>query len=290
MKKSQNMPEWPEQVKKIVRLALDEDIGSGDITTDAIYCGREKGVARVVSREAGILAGVELAKYVLRQVSEEVKVTSLIHDGEPLDRGMEIARIKGPLAPVLRAERTLLNFLQRMSGIATQTHAYTRLLASYPTKILDTRKTVPGHRYLDKLAVRLGGGENHRMRLDDRFLIKENHIRMAGGINEAISLCVAYRNGHALNTVIEIEVTSLEELDQVIADGRVEFVMLDNMDLREMKTAVDRVQNFFFTEASGNVTLNNLQAIADTGVDFISSGALTHSVRSLDISMLVDHL
>ncbi|MDG5768004.1 carboxylating nicotinate-nucleotide diphosphorylase [Balneolales bacterium ANBcel1] len=282
------MQKWPDEVKKLVRLALDEDLGAGDITTNAIYSGSETGSARIVSREDGVLAGVNLAGYILAQVSSDVKFTPLLRDGEPLGNGVEIARIEGPLAPILSAERTILNFMQRMSGIATRTCAFTRSLASTRTRILDTRKTAPGHRYLDKMAVRIGGGNNHRMRLDDRFLIKENHIRMAGGIERAIDLCLDYRKQNRLDAAIEIEVSSLEELDQVIAHGGVEYVMLDNMSLEMVKAAVIRVDRRFLLEASGNVTLENLAAIGETGVDFISSGALTHSVPAMDISLLVD--
>ncbi len=283
------MQNWPDEVKKLVRLALEEDMGSGDITTDAIYTGKETGSAKLVSRQDGVLAGVDLAEFILEQVSDEVAFTPLLRDGEPLSDGIEIARLSGPLAPILSAERTMLNFLQRMSGIATRTCAFTKKLASTRARILDTRKTAPGHRYLDKLAVRTGGGTNHRIRLDDRFLIKENHIRMAGGITSAIDHCLKYRNSNNLDAAIEIEVTSLEELDQVIAHGKVEYVMLDNMSLEMMKEAVNRVQNRFFVEASGNVTLDKLAAIGETGVDFVSAGALTHSVPAMDISLLVDH-
>ena len=282
------MQQWPEHVQRIVSLALEEDLGSGDITTNAIFSGKESGSAILVSREDGVLAGIGLAESIQRLVSDKVRFETALKDGARLSPGMVIARLDGPLAPILSAERTLLNFLQRMCGIATQTDRYVRELESTGTRILDTRKTAPGHRYLDKLAVRVGGGTNHRMRLDDRFLIKENHIRMAGGIEQAIALCSGYRGQHGLEAGIEIEVTNLEELQEVLDCGGVEYVMLDNMPLDEMSEAVRRVEGRFMTEASGNVTLERLHAIAETGVDFISSGALTHSVRAMDISLLVD--
>ncbi len=275
-------------MQRIVSLALEEDLGSGDITTNAIFSGKESGSAILVSREDGVLAGIGLAESIQRLVSDKVRFETALKDGARLSPGMVIARLDGPLAPILSAERTLLNFLQRMCGIATQTDRYVRELESTGTRILDTRKTAPGHRYLDKLAVRVGGGTNHRMRLDDRFLIKENHIRMAGGIEQAIALCSGYRGQHGLEAGIEIEVTNLEELQEVLDCGGVEYVMLDNMPLDEMSEAVRRVEGRFMTEASGNVTLERLHAIAETGVDFISSGALTHSVRAMDISLLVD--
>lgn len=282
------MQTWPEHVERIVKLALEEDIGSGDITTRAIYSGCETGSATLVSRENGVLAGLDLAGWILLQVSTEVSFAPAAADGDRLSPGMVIARIEGPLAPILSAERTMLNFLQRMSGIATRTHRYSSELASTRTRILDTRKTAPGHRYLDKMAVRTGGGTNHRMRLDDRFLIKENHIRLAGGIDKAIRLCRDYRDRNGLQAAIEIEVTDLQELQQVIDHGGVEYVMLDNMSLELMAEAVGMVDGRFLTEASGNITLERLRPIAGTGVDFISSGALTHSVKAMDISLLVD--
>ncbi len=281
------MRQWPEHVQRIVSLALEEDLGSGDITTNAIYSGSETGSAILVTREDGVLAGIGLAAFIQHIVSEQVTFETALKDGDRLSTGKIVARMRGPLAPILSAERTLLNFLQRMSGIASQTRRYVRELESTGTRILDTRKTAPGHRYLDKLAVRAGGGTNHRMCLDDRFLIKENHIRMAGSIAKAIALCASYRQQHGLKAGIEIEVTNLAELREVLDSGGVDYVMLDNMTLDEMREAVCRVDGRFLTEASGNVTLERLRDIAATGVDFISAGALTHSVKAMDISLLL---
>jgi len=281
------MQKWPEHVQRIVSLALEEDLGSGDITTNAIYSGSETGSAILVTREEGVLAGIGLAAFIQHVVSDEVTFETSLKDGGRLSPGLVVARMHGPLAPILSAERTLLNFLQRMCGIASQTHRFVRELESTNTRILDTRKTAPGHRYLDKLAVRAGGGTNHRMCLDDRFLIKENHIRMAGSIGKAIALCASYRQQHGLEAGIEIEVTSLAELREVLDCGGVDYVMLDNMPLDDMRRAVRRVDGRFLTEASGNVTLERLRDIAATGVDFISAGALTHSVKAMDISLLL---
>ncbi len=275
-------------MQRIVSLALEEDLGTGDITTNAIFSGSETGSAILVSREDGVLAGIGLAGFIQQVVSEDVRFETALQDGDRLTPGMVIARLHGPLAPILSAERTLLNFLQRMCGIASQTALYLQELESTGTRILDTRKTAPGHRYLDKMAVQVGGGTNHRMRLDDRFLIKENHIRMAGGIAQAIGLCSEYREQRGLEAGIEIEVTTLDELQEVLDCGGVDYVMLDNMSLDAMREAVRRVGGRILTEASGNVTLERLRDIAATGVDFISSGALTHSVRAMDISLLVD--
>jgi nicotinate-nucleotide pyrophosphorylase (carboxylating) len=194
---------------------------------------------------------------------------------------------KGPANILLTGERTVLNFMQRMSGIATKTHAYVKALEGTKAQILDTRKTVPGHRYLDKLAVRLGGGTNHRMRLDDRFLIKENHISVAGSVSKAIDSCIRFREAKNLQGVkIEIEVRNLDELSNVIHHGGVDFVMFDNMDILDMQTGVKMVGGRFLIEASGNVTLETVRDIAETGVDYISCGALTHTVKALDLSML----
>jgi len=281
------MQKWPEHVQRIVSLALEEDMGSGDITTNAIYSGSETGSAILVTRDEGVLAGIGLAAFIQHVVSEEVTFETSLKDGDRLSPGLVVARMHGPLAPILSAERTLLNFLQRMCGIASQTHRFVRELESTNTRILDTRKTAPGHRYLDKLAVRAGGGTNHRMCLDDRFLIKENHIRMAGSIAKAIALCASYRQQHGLEAGIEIEVTNLGELREVLDCGGVDYVMLDNMSLDDMRQAVRHVDGRFLTEASGNVTLERLRDIADTGVDFISAGALTHSVKAMDISLLL---
>lgn len=281
------MQKWPDHVVRIIQLALDEDIGKGDITTNAIYTGKEKGFATLIAKENGILSGITLASFIVQYVSDRLLFTSYLQDGDSFSKGETLARIEGPLAPLLTAERTLLNFLQRMSGIATLTRKYVKVLEPYDTRIMDTRKTAPGLRYLDKMAVSCGGGVNHRIRLDDRFLIKENHIRMAGSISDALNLCQAYRKKNQLDAAIEIEVTSLGELESVITCGGADYVMLDNMSIPEMKRAVQWVNKRFFTEASGNVTLEKLPEIAETGVDFISAGALTHSVPALDISLLI---
>lgn len=282
------MHNWPDEVRELVRLALHEDVGTGDITTLAIYAGSETGKARLIAREPGVVCGLELLAYIIQEQAPDLIIHALVQEGDRVDGGAHIATLEGALSQILTLERTLLNFLQRMSGIATLTRQFADILADYSTRVLDTRKTVPGHRYLDKLAVRTGGGTNHRMRLDDRFLIKENHIRMAGGIEQAIQACDRWRQQYAPSLAIEIEVTCLEEVEQVIEAGKVEYIMLDNMSPEHMKQAVSRIDARFYTEASGNVTLDNLVPIARSGVDFISSGALTHSVRALDISLLLD--
>lgn len=282
------MHNWPDEVRELVRLALREDVGTGDITTQAIYTGSAAGKARLIAREPGVICGLELLAFIIQEQAPDLVFDTPVDEGDRVDAGTLIATLQGELAAVLTLERTLLNFLQRMSGVATRTRQFADILAPYSTRILDTRKTVPGHRYLDKLAVRTGGGTNHRMRLDDRFLIKENHIRMAGGIAQAVEACDRWRQSHDPAIPMEIEVTCLDEVEQVIAAGRVQYIMLDNMSPDLMQQAVSRIAGRFYTEASGNVTLENLVPIAESGVDFISSGALTHSVQALDISLLLD--
>jgi nicotinate-nucleotide pyrophosphorylase (carboxylating) len=275
------------QVEWIVALALKEDIGDGDITTEAIYRGTEYAEAEIIAKEDGIIAGVDLAAYIYSRLDDSIKFEPNVKDGQVIRRGQLVGVAKGPANILLTGERTVLNFMQRMSGIATKTHAYVKALEGTKAQILDTRKTVPGHRYLDKLAVRLGGGTNHRMRLDDRFLIKENHISVAGSVSKAIDSCIRFREAKNLQGVkIEIEVRNLDELSNVIHHGGVDFVMFDNMDILDMQTGVKMVGGRFLIEASGNVTLETVRDIAETGVDYISCGALTHTVKALDLSML----
>ncbi|MGM0589909.1 MAG: carboxylating nicotinate-nucleotide diphosphorylase [Bacteroidota bacterium] len=272
----------------IVALALKEDVGLGDITTEATYHGDEMAEAEFIAKEDGIIAGLELAAYIFQQLDDQISLDSSLKDGNHVQRGQLVATAYGPTNRLLTAERTVLNFMQRMSGVASVAHQYVEAIQGTGTKILDTRKTIPGHRYLDKWAVRLGGGNNHRMRLDDLFLIKENHIAMAGGIKQAIQRCQAYKHSHSLDVKIEIEVPDLDTLDQVLKVGGVDIVMLDNMSLLDMSTAVQQVKGSITTEASGNVTLERVRSIAETGVDFISVGAITHSAKALDISMLLN--
>jgi nicotinate-nucleotide pyrophosphorylase (carboxylating) len=275
-----------QEVKWIVNLALREDIGEGDITTKAVYSGTEHAEAEFIAKANGVIAGLELAKFIFSELDKDIRFNAELRDGDRVFRGQLIATASGPANTILTGERTVLNFMQRMSGIATRTRQFADAIAHTNAKILDTRKTAPGHRYLDKWAVRLGGGSNHRMRLDDRFLIKENHIATAGGIQQAINACLSLKEEEGLTAEIEIEVKNLAELDKVLEVGNVQYVMLDNMDLLDMQKAVKNVGGQFYLEASGNVTLDSVVPIAETGVDFISSGSLTHSVTALDISLL----
>lgn len=270
----------------LIELALSEDIGRGDITTDAIYSGLERATAEFIAKDDGVIAGLELAQTIYEMVDADITFSTEIKDGDWVRRGQLIASAAGFSNKLLTSERVILNFMQRMSGIATKTRAYADAIAHTKAKVLDTRKTVPGHRYTDKWAVRIGGGQNHRMRLDDRFLIKENHIAVAGSIPKAIRAVLGFKKKHALDAEIEIEVKNLGEVNQVLSVEGVDHIMLDNMNLLNLEKAVALIAGRAKVEASGNVTLVTIADIAETGVDFISSGALTHSVKALDISLL----
>lgn len=280
----------PDDLKQLINLALSEDIGIGDITTKAVFIGDEMARGRFIAKETGIIAGLELTEAIFKQLSPSIKLETFCADGDHIEKSFLIANLSGPADKILTGERTVLNFMQRMSGIATSTRNYANAIKHTKAKVLDTRKTVPGHRITDKWAVKIGGGENHRIRLDDRFLIKENHIAVAGSISAAINRCLDFQKQHNLTAKIEIEVQNLTELSFLLQNhsSDVNFVMLDNMSLADMKAAVKLNKHTFLLEASGNVTLERMAQIAETGVDYISSGSLTHSVKALDISLILD--
>ena len=274
----------PSQLSTIVRRALDEDIGQGDVTSMWTLPPGLVGRGMFLSKATGILAGMAVAREVFSQVSLEVCLEMLKADGDAIAPGERLATVEGPMAAILTAERTALNFLQRMSGIATAAWRYVEAVRGTRATILDTRKTVPGLRLLDKWAVHLGGGQNHRMRLDDMVLIKDNHIAASDGITAAVA-GVRARNVQGLP--IEIEVKTWDELEEAVA-LRPERIMLDNMTPSEMRRSVDWVAGRVPLEASGGITLESVRAVAETGVDYISVGALTHSVIALDISLEVE--
>lgn len=269
---------------KLVRTALEEDIGAGDVTTQAALSGDEAGLARATAKTGMVVAGIELFGEVFRTLDPTLIFKALQRDGDRVNAGDPLAELSGRLASILTAERVALNFFQRMSGIATATRRYVDRVAGLPVRILDTRKTAPGLRIIDKYAVRVGGGFNHRFALYDGVLIKDNHIAAAGGIGPAVRR-VRERIPHTLK--IEVEVKDLAELDQALAAGA-DAVLLDNMDLAEMAAAVRRVGGTIPCEASGNMTLERIREVAETGVDLISVGALTHSVEAADISLNVE--
>jgi nicotinate-nucleotide pyrophosphorylase (carboxylating) len=268
----------PEIVACIVR-ALEEDIGSGDVTTDNIVPQRAIASGRIIAKQIGIVAGLDVAQLAYSLVDQQVGFTRRAAEGAPVVPGQLLAEVTGPARALLTAERTALNFLGRMSGIATLTHRFVDAIAGTRAIILDTRKTAPGLRHIDKLAVQRGGGQNHRIGLFDMILIKDNHIDYAGSLAEAV-LC-AQRADTGLE--IEVEARTLEDV-QVALDLSVRRILLDNMPPTMMRQAVDLTAGRAQLEASGNVSLDNVRQIAETGVDFISVGALTHSARVLDVS------
>ena len=272
------------QVKSIVRRALKEDIGEGDVTSRCTVPPRALLTGRFIAKEAGIVAGLEVARLTFSLLDERVELTSHVADGNPATVGKVIATVSGPGRALLGGERVALNFLQRMSGIATLTRRFVTAVQGTPAVILDTRKTAPGLRLLDKWAVRLGGGQNHRFGLYDMVLIKDNHIAAVGGITQAAA---RVRAGDRQRRPIEVEVKTMAELQEAL-ELEVDRIMLDNMSLVEMREAVRLTGGRVPLEASGNVTLENVAAVAATGVNYISVGALTHSVRALDISLLLE--
>jgi nicotinate-nucleotide pyrophosphorylase (carboxylating) len=267
-----------------VERALAEDLGSGDLTTGYTVPPGAAGSAVIIAREEGIIAGLPLAELVFHTLDSSLQCAFAVREGERVRGGQIVMRVAGRLQPILTGERSALNFLQRLSGIATQTAAWVAEIDGYPAKLTDTRKTTPGLRLLEKYAVRMGGGYNHRLALDGGILIKENHIRAAGGITAAVA---AVRSQAPFTLRVEVEVTTLGELAEAL-DAGADIIMLDNMDTETMRLAVAQAGGRALLEASGNMTLGRLREVAATGVHFISCGALTHSYRSLDLTLLVE--
>ncbi|HPT14626.1 MAG TPA: carboxylating nicotinate-nucleotide diphosphorylase [Bacteroidales bacterium] len=272
-------------MSQIISEALREDIGSGDHTSLSTIPGTARGKARLLVKEDGILAGVDVAREVFRQVDPDITITIFKHDGESIHKGDIVFEVEGRSVSLLTAERTVLNFMQRMSGIATQTHKLVLKLKGLKTRILDTRKTTPVLRELEKMAVKTGGGLNHRFGLFDMILIKDNHVDFAGGISKAIDAAHRYLDEKNLNLRIEIEVRNLDELQQVMERGGVDRIMLDNFDFETLRKAVQIIGGKYETEASGGITEETIRQYAECGVDFISVGALTHHISSLDLSL-----
>lgn len=271
-------------IQRIIRQALAEDIGPGDVTSAWTLPPALHLYGKMIAKAPGVVAGLEVARMVFQAVDERVDFQSRVADGSPVSHGDVLATVKGPGRSILSAERVALNFLQRMSGIATLTHRYVQAVCGTQAVILDTRKTAPGLRILDKMAVRLGGGQNHRFGLYDMVLIKDNHIAAAGSITAAVE---AVRSHNRKGLPVEVEVKDLDELREALDLG-VERILLDNMNPEQMRQAVALTAGRAKLEASGGITLDNVAAIARTGVDYISVGALTHSVQALDISLDVE--
>lgn len=269
------------KVDLVIENTLEEDLGSGDVTTDAIFSVDDTCEALIIAKEEGIIAGIPIAERVFQKLDPEVTVAQKLKDGEHVNPGDEILVIKGSIHAVLSGERLSLNLLQRMSGIATATSKYVAAISGYRTRILDTRKTAPGLRVLDKYAVSIGGGCNHRFGLYDAVLIKDNHIDFAGNISNAVEIV---RNKYQSKFKVEVETSTLDEVREALKAGA-DIIMLDNMTVEMMKEAVRIINGKSITEASGGITLDNVRQIADTGVDFISVGAITHSSPALDIGL-----
>ena len=268
-------------LENIIKNALLEDMNNGDITTDSLTDEDSLSVAEIKAKEDGVIAGIDVAKMVFEFLDDNIEFEKYIDDGLIIKKGDIIAKVTGKTRAILSGERTALNLLQRMSGIATTTAMYSERIKKYNTKIVDTRKTVPGLRILDKYSVRMGGGINHRFNLSDAVLIKDNHIKAAGSIDEAIKI-VRSKIPHTVK--IEVEVETLDQLKEALA-ANADIIMLDNMDTETMKRAVMINNKKAILEASGNMNLDRIIEVAETGVDIISVGALTHSVKALDISL-----
>lgn len=271
-------------IDKLIDLALEEDINTGDITTESIIPESMNGVATMTAKQEGVVSGLEIVKRVFDRFQGDVVFTPYFNDGDFVKKGDVILKVEASYPTLLRGERLSLNIFQRMCGIATETGKYVKELAGTTTQLLDTRKTAPGLRVLDKMAVKHGGGTNHRMGLYDMAMIKDNHIKMAGGITKAVE---QVRSRIPADIKIEVETTNLAEVDEAIAAGA-DIIMLDNMDNATMTKAVEVIKasgKGIKTEASGNMSIPRLKEVAATGVDFISVGALTHTVKAMDISM-----
>ena len=274
-----------ELIEDLLDLAFAEDIGDGDHTTLCCIPESQKGKAQLLVKEEGVLAGVEIAKRVFAKFDPELQVEVLIEDGAHVKPGDIAFYVSGKERSLLQTERIVLNIMQRMSGIATQTNKYAKEIADLHTKVIDTRKTTPGLRILEKMAVKIGGGGNHRIGLFDMILLKDNHIDFAGGIENAVTNAKRYLKEKDKNLKIEVEVRNLDELGQVLKIGGVDRIMLDNFDTETTRKAVKIINGRCETESSGGITFKTLRSYAECGVDFISVGALTHSVKGLDMSL-----
>ena len=273
-----------ELIDELLDLAFAEDIGDGDHTTLCCIPADEMGKSHLVVKEEGILAGVEIARMVFNRFDKDLKMTVFIGDGAHVKPGDIAFEVEGRVQSLLQTERLMLNIMQRMSGIATVTHKYMEELKGLKTKVLDTRKTTPGMRLLEKEAVKIGGGMNHRIGLFDMILLKDNHVDFAGGIANAINKCHDYLKRTGKDLKIEIEVRNLDELQQVLDLGGVDRIMFDNFTPELTRKAVEMVGGRYETESSGGITFANLRQYGECGVDYISVGALTHSVKGLDMS------
>lgn len=279
-----NMKTPQELIDELITLAFNEDIGDGDHTTLCCIPATEMGKQKLLIKEAGVLAGVDIARRVINYFDPELKITTYIEDGAEVQPGDVAFVVEGRVQSLLQVERTMLNIMQRMSGIATTTRKYVRLLEGTGTRVLDTRKTTPGLRMIEKEAVKIGGGVNHRIGLFDMILLKDNHVDFAGGIENAIVRAKEYLQAKGKELKIEIEVRNMDELREVLRVGGVDRIMLDNFTPALTREAVELIDHRFETESSGGITFDTIRSYAECGVDYVSVGALTHSVKGLDMS------
>lgn len=275
----------PRRITDLVRLALEEDVADGDHSSLASVPAERQEKAKLLVKQDGILAGVSVGIEVFREVDPSFVIAQTLHDGDAIRVGDIVLTVSGSARSILKAERLVLNIMQRMSGIATHTREMVSLISDLPVKLLDTRKTTPNFRIFEKMATAIGGAQNHRMGLYDMIMLKDNHIDYAGGIEAAILKTREYLAQTGKDLKIEIETRNLAEVDEVLRVGGVDIIMLDNFSPEDMSEAVKRIGGRFETEASGNITKENIRRIAETGVNGISSGALTHQVKSLDLSL-----
>ncbi|MCF8233216.1 MAG: carboxylating nicotinate-nucleotide diphosphorylase [Bacteroidales bacterium] len=272
-------------IDELIELAIREDVGEGDHSSLATIPDKARGKAGLLIKESGIIAGIEIAEKVFKKTDPGLRLSVLLRDGQQVKAGDIVFYISGSSRSILTAERLALNFMQRMSGIATHAHELNQKLAGLQTKILDTRKTTPNFRIFEKMAVKTGGGENHRMGLYDMIMIKDNHIDFAGGIRQAIKKTNEYLKQKGKELQIEIEVRNFDELEEVLKTGKISRIMLDNFSPADLKKAVEIINRRYETEASGGITMKTIREYAESGVDYISSGALTHQIKSLDMSL-----
>lgn len=277
--------EYKPFVDELIELCIKEDIGDGDHTSLSCIPASAEGRMRLLCKQEGVIAGLEIAQLVLRRLDPAMKFEQVLADGDWVRPGDVAFYVSGSTRSLLQAERVLLNIMQRMSGVATQTAVYVDRLQGLHTRVLDTRKTTPGMRVLDKMAVKIGGGENHRMGLFDMILLKDNHIDFAGGVRQAVTAAREYLAARGKRIPIECEVRTLEDIDEVFAAGGVDRIMFDNFSPELTREAVRKVAGRCETESSGGITLDTLRTYAECGVDFISVGALTHQIKSLDMSL-----
>ncbi len=268
-----------------IHTAIQEDIGDGDHSSLSCIPADATGKAQLLIKEKGILAGIEIAKKVFTAIDPSLKMEQFLFDGNEINKGDRAFIIEGNVHSILKSERLVLNIMQRMSGIATTTKKYAKKLLGTKTKILDTRKTTPGNRYIEKMAVKIGGGENHRMGLYDMIMLKDNHIDFAGGIEPAIKKANKYIQEHKKDIKIEIEARNLSEVKEILRVGKVHRIMLDNFNYDDTREAVKLINGKYETESSGGITLETIREYANCGVDYISVGALTHQIKSLDMSL-----